>query len=500
MVFGIFDKLKRLRQNNNNKNKDNSTDIEQREKTILLERYNTNIFENENKDNKNKKERLTIKEPQTLVSEEIENNRLRKYKLNNQWVNPTQGINSGLGTANLSFYNYQVVNYMECSFLSQDPLISNIIDILTNTPFTNGGEIILINDNGEYIENTEIIDILKNKLLKKYNFYETLKAAVKSSFIFGGCLLYLDYGDKNYLESQLDFEKIDKTKFKGFKLIDPIQCGAIDVNTTDPTAKDYMNPTRWYINGLGTVHKSRLIKFSWNEPPNFLKSMCMYFGYPLTQLLKQDVANYNLVTQGLANLVNKIRRTYIKMDKMSFVSGNVETVKNRLQLMQLIENNFTIFPIDLNEDVVQLTTSLSGIRDTIETFLNVLSCKTGIQRNKLSGENISGLNSNAANKEANKNFIEKITTIQNGLIYKRLIEMLQIIAGTIDNKIYNFDYKFSPLYVMSENEISDAIDKNVDIALKMNQLGISTEDCITWLKSKSINNMNLIDGIDNENN
>lgn len=36
MVFGIFDKLKRLRQNNN-KNKDNKTE------KILLERYNNLI-------------------------------------------------------------------------------------------------------------------------------------------------------------------------------------------------------------------------------------------------------------------------------------------------------------------------------------------------------------------------------------------------------------------------------------------------------------------------
>lgn len=37
MVFGIFDKLKRLRQNNN-KNKDNKTE------KILLERYNNLIL------------------------------------------------------------------------------------------------------------------------------------------------------------------------------------------------------------------------------------------------------------------------------------------------------------------------------------------------------------------------------------------------------------------------------------------------------------------------
>lgn len=37
-----------------------------------------------------------------------------RVKLENQWINPLQGINSGLGTANLSLYNYQTVDFVEC--------------------------------------------------------------------------------------------------------------------------------------------------------------------------------------------------------------------------------------------------------------------------------------------------------------------------------------------------------------------------------------------------
>lgn len=80
----------------------------------------------------------------------------------------------------------------------------------------------------------------------------------------------------------------------------------------------------------------------------------MYFGMPLTQLIKQDVANTNLVSQGLTNLVNKIRKMY----KTSFSSEAIESTADRLRLIQEVENSFTIFPIYYSKDIVHITTSL----------------------------------------------------------------------------------------------------------------------------------------------
>lgn len=440
---------------------------------------------------------LKIEEPKTIANYVLENSNDQlynehKFRLSNQWINPIQGINSGLGTANLSIFNYQVVNYTECGYLAQDPLMNNIFDILTTTPLSKEGTLKILDDSGNEIENTNITNLIINKVSKKFKVKETLEKAIKSSYIYGGCLLYLDYGDINYLDTPINLKTIDKTKFRGFRHIDPILCSAVDVNTWNVGREDYMEPTKWFVTGLGTVHKSRFIKFEWNTPPIILKPLCMYFGMPMTQLLKQDIANTNLVSQGLANLVNKIRRTYIKMDKQTFASGNVQSVMNRLRLMQEVENNFTIFPIDYSEDIVQLTTSLSGIQDTVETFFDILSNKTGIPRNKLKGSSTGGLNSHTNQIESDKNFTDKIETIRSNLIKDRLIKMFQVAAGTIDNKLYNFDYEFEPIYTLSEKETAETIEKNLDISLKMQQLGINPKDCVDWLKNNETNNMSTI--------
>ena len=64
-----------------------------------------------------------------------------RVKIKNQWINPLQSVNSGYGNAQLSVYNYQPVNYNECYALAQDPLFNKIFNILSNTPFANGGQV-----------------------------------------------------------------------------------------------------------------------------------------------------------------------------------------------------------------------------------------------------------------------------------------------------------------------------------------------------------------------
>lgn len=458
--------------------------------------YDSYYYSSLSNDNK-----FSVAEPKTIASfaldnaVSIKNSKIQsiyskhKTKLSNQWINPIQGINSGLGSANLSFFNYQVVNYTECGYLAQDPLMNNIFDILSTTPFSKEGTVKILDDNFNVVNDPELLNAINLVVLRKFKIFEILERAVKESFIYGGCLLYLDYGETDYLETPLEFEKIDLKKFRGFKLIEPILCAAIDVNTYNPVAKDYMEPNLWYISGLGAVHKSRFIKFEWNTPPLNLKPMCMYFGMPLTQLLKQDVANVNVVSQGLANLINKIRRTYIKMDKQSFASGNINSILNRLRLMQEVENNFTIFPIDYSEDIIQLTTSLNGITETIETFFDVISSKTGIPRNKLKGTSTGGLNASTSQIESDKNFMDKIETIRKSLIKERLTYMLEIATATLDGKFHKIDYDFQPIYVPTERETTETIERNTDIALKLKELGVKPQDYINWLINNKTNNM-----------
>lgn len=433
-----------------------------------------------------------ITEPWTIASSRLEEGKRdyghhqsiklynsHKVKINNQWQNIPQGINTGFGTANLSFFNYQVVNFIECGFLAQDPLMNNIFDILSTTPFSKGGNIKVEDKDTLFID--ELIDKVNS-----FKVFEMLQQAVKTSFIFGGCFLLKDYGQNDFTQPL----NIKSKKLKGFILIEPINCTALNVNTAEVGKSDYMEPEMWYIVGLGGVHKSHLIKFKYNEPPKFLKPLCLYFGMPLTQLIKQDVANTNLISQGIANVVNKIRQKFIKMDLTQFATDNIAQLMARFRLLQEYENNTTYSPIGLDEEISQLEMSLAGIPECLESAYECLSSKTGIPVNKLNGKSTGGLNAGTAQAESDKNFIDKINTIRESLIKPRLIKIIELVAYELSGEDLVVDYEFNTLTNQTADEKSKTITTNIDTALKLQELGYSQLDIDKWLKADKMNGMN----------
>ena len=114
-------------------------------KNIVREFFNWIAFSDE-------KSCFEIKEPTTLAQIRLKDGAkdygaqkgVRLYnshmvKIKNQWINPLNSINTGFGTAQYAFYNYQSVNYWECYSLAQDPLFNKIFNILSKTPFANDG-------------------------------------------------------------------------------------------------------------------------------------------------------------------------------------------------------------------------------------------------------------------------------------------------------------------------------------------------------------------------
>lgn len=396
-----------------------------------------------------------------------------KTKVNNQWVNPLQSINSGFGNSQLSLYNYQNVNYYECYALAQGPLFNKIFDLLSKTPFMNGGDLL--------IEMTEERKDELDKAFDKYGIFDKLEAAVRSSFVSGGCLIYMDFGLDD-LEKPLDLKKMNMKQFKGFRHIDPINVVAVDVNTVNPATPDYMNPDMWYIIGLGNVHKSHLLKFEDNVPEKIMRPLCMYFGMPLTLLIKQDVANSNLASQGLANLLNRFRYLYLKTGSENFTGAGAMNFRARLEAMSMVQDNFSIYPLKDTEEIQQFTTSVSGMAENAEFFYQIIAAKTDITLSVLMGKGASGLSGTLEGER--KNFYDRIRRIQQH-VKSHLLTMCGIVAGKIgDGKFVDYpDYIFNPLEQSDEKEKAENLRSYVEVARSMIEMGAKPEDMLNWLKS-----------------
>lgn len=432
-----------------------------------------------------KKEESPICEPMTIAKQRLEGGAKdrfadrgikayneHKVKVKNQWINPMQSINSGYGTAQTSYYNYQAVNYWECYSLAQDPLFNKIFNILSKTPFANGGEVVAdFND-----EQKEVLD----KAIRKFDVYNRFIKALRSTYVSGGCMLLMDFGLDN-LEEPLDLKKVDMRRFKGFIHIDPINLVAVDVNTYNPAARDYMQPSMWYVVGLGNVHASHFLKFEDNIPEIIMKPLTLYFGMPLTLLIKQDVANSNFASQGLANLINRFRYIYLKTGSENFTTDGAANFRSRLEMMSLIQDNFQVCPLKDTEEVLQLTTSLQGMAEDAEFFYQIIASKTDITLSILLGKGAQGLSGTLEGER--KNFYDRMRSEQE-MVKPNLIKALGIVYGAMtDGKFYEFtDYLFNPLEQSDEREKAENLRSYSEVAARLVELGVRNEDVLEWLK------------------
>lgn len=428
---------------------------------------------------------VSISEPWTLAKARLEGGAkdagagkgLRMYnahlsRLQNQWINPLQSVNSGYGTAHASLFLYQPVNYYECYSLAQDPLFAKVFNVLSETPFAKGGE--LSNLSAEEKDRVE-------EAASRFDLWQHLRAAVRSNYVTGGCLLYMDFGlSGRELEEPLDLNRMNMKRFLGFRHIDPINCVAVQVNTVNPAAGDYMQPSIWYVIGLGAVHRSHFLKFEANIPELPMRPLTLYFGMPLTQLIKQDVANSNLASQGLANLMNRFRFTYLKADESSFTTENAKCFKDRLNFMSFVQDNFGVCPIKTTEDVMQLTTSLAGMAENVEEFYLLISAKTDIPYTELMGKSAEGMNATGSGDR--RKWYDKCRSIQES-VKNNLLFMYGIVAGIDSGKFVKFtDFTFNPLEEATEKELAENIKSYAEVASALVSLGAKQDEVFEWLK------------------
>lgn len=428
---------------------------------------------------------VSISEPWTLAKARLEGGAkdagagkgLRMYnahlsRLQNQWINPLQSVNSGYGTAHASLFLYQPVNYYECYSLAQDPLFAKVFNVLSETPFAKGGE--LSNLSAEEKDRAE-------EAASRFDLWQHLRAAVRSNYVTGGCLLYMDFGlSGRELEEPFDLNRMNMKRFRGFRHIDPINCVAVQVNTVNPAAGDYMQPSIWYVIGLGAVHKSHFLKFEANIPELPMRPLTLYFGMPLTQLIKQDVANSNLASQGLANLMNRFRFTYLKADESSFTTENAKCFKDRLNFMSFVQDNFGVCPIKTTEDVIQLTTSLAGMAENVEEFYLLISAKTDIPYTELMGKSAEGMNATGSGDR--RKWYDKCRSIQES-VKNNLLVMYGIVAGVDGGKFVKFtDFTFNPLEEATEKELAENIKSYAEVASALVSLGAKQDEVFEWLK------------------
>ena len=345
------------------------------------------------------------------------------------------------------------LGYGMLSNLAQEALIragvETIADDMTRKPPE-----LYYDDDGE--DKEDLINQI-NSDMAKFKIKARINEAMQKDGYFGGCLGYIDVGDLEDDEAEeplvLEKETFKKGSFRGLKIIEPVNIAPGDYNTTNPTDENYFNPEWYYVLGR-RYHASRFLYFAGNETPLLLKPAYNFFGIPQAQIVLDYVANFVRNRESGQELLNKFSTTCFGTDLSQALQqdGSWADIINRMKAFNKFRtNNGTFVYNKETEEMTQINTPLSGVREIIEMSMNCLTAVWRIPKVRYLGEGDGGLN--ASTDGQLRSYYDYIYAMQEKVLttpYDTIIKILQLNRGLEpDDKLL---FKFPYLWEMDEKE------------------------------------------------
>lgn len=366
------------------------------------------------------------------------------------------------------------LGYGALANLSQNGLIRAGVEMRADEMTRKWGELSRKGDSEE--EDDKLNELAEE--MEKWKVKDLFRSASCLNGYLGGCLMFIDTGeDRNSLAMPLilDEATFKVGSFKGFRIIEPYLVTPGGYNSVNPMADDYFKPSVWYIQGV-PVHTSRLIYFAENKLTTLLKPAYNFFGLPLAQKVLDAVAHYTENREAAGRLLNKYALTILKTNMDEVLQGGFDTaLKDRIQYFVQTRSNDGCAAIDKdNEDLVVMTTSLSGVTDVVRQSMEYVAAMFNEPVVKMWGLSPNGFSSGEAELRNHYDNIKSQQEKQFGEPIKRVLQVLQHnLYGEVDNSIV---FNFLPLSEDDERSIAETnkIQADTDAVLIAN--GVITED------------------------
>lgn len=352
----------------------------------------------------------------------------------------------------------QFMGYGALQQLAQNSLLRTCISIPCKDMLK--GEIKFTVDRRDYNETQELKDPTEiedenaetigkiDQSFKKYDLKKVLLKALELDGYEGGAFIFIDTGARgDELKLPLNIsnksEELRPERPLSFKVIDPINVFAGVYNSSDPLENNYFEPETWGV--LGTqVHKSRLIRIVSNEVPLLLKPNYNFLGIPQAQLLWDYVMHFNQNRESCNRLLNKFSLLVFKSNLNDILNGGLsDDLDRRMDYLSEKRNNDSTLLIDKeSEDIVNITTPISGVTDIVKQSLEMLAVASHIPAVILFGQSPSGFN--ATGESDLNNYANLIETKKEELlrpILNTIIECIKIHDTECKDPI-NFDFVY----------------------------------------------------------
>lgn len=432
---------------------------------------------------------LLIIEPLVKIQDAELESRIMDY-----WQNEVANLSANNSLSQHTKFILNRIPYQQLAILASDDIISNAIDTITRESLSQWG-IIEIKSDSEDIDTENIREWLEFRL-KELDFQKILSEAIRKSLIYGGSFLYFSHSGEQDLSKPLILTKeTSLNKIDFLKVIEPWQASPSNVDLHNPTSKDYMKPNAWYIQGNGSIDSSRIYPLVFFDAPDLIKPMLNFLGISLIQYMQDKVKSADSMRQSLADIFLRFRTNIIRTP--SLLSMDKDTLRQRVELINMGINNFSTLLLTDNEIFEQSITPLSGLDRIYAQAQESIASSARIPINKIFGQTPTGLNNSGTYDIAN--FYDTIKGYQETIIKPLIEHTLKILLNERIEQGLQATFTFNPLEKLNDLELAQVKNTEADFYTKLINAGIITqEEALQELKAKGYLGKNITNDFGND--
>ena len=367
----------------------------------------------------------------------------------------------------LSKFKQTFIGWQNCAILMQNAIISNAVTLPPQKAMSVGYKLAYADEKKSY--NQDKLDKMERLSDAKYNIRELCIKAAINSREYGYSLTIPTFNKDVDMSKPFNIEKIERGSYTGLATIEPywVVPQLAQSELIEPWTKNFFEPTSYLIGGVKKVHSSWCIKDIPYPVGDVLKPAYFYGGVPLVQMIFEDVFAYEKACGELLQLLLTKRTACIEGDMMGAMM-NPDEFHSKMRMSSATKDNYGLLAVDLDSNVKQFDTTLTGVSEIVETMQNRICAKTQMSPADLFKQVIRGA-SNGAGKFERSDVNNNLERIQNTQ-YKPIINFHNMLMTKSEyGKVIPLEVVFNP--IDSPDELTRAQIRDYDMKAAMMRVG-----------------------------
>lgn len=293
--------------------------------------------------------------------------------------------------------------------------------------------------------------------------------AIKYMLAYGRGIIVLHETGDNLSKPRENFD-IHSTHISVFSG-DMVTVGTVSY---DLQSARYLKPEFYTVRGV-PIHYSRVIDFTYVEPPEFEAPQYLYGGISEYELIKNQIMNDGIIERASAHIIEKSSNFVYKIKdfRQNIAAGQTDSVVEYVTATEEMRSIYGALLIDGEDEATVLTQQLSNLQEINEMSLRRLAMVTGIPLSNLVGEAVRGLNATGDNEYVA--LMDMIKQLQSAYIKNPLWQLL--------DKFNYGERWFKDNQAVSDEDMAEYEGKIIDNATKLQGIG---EDSRSYLTDKGI--------------